>query len=165
MSCQHNLLSLHHDIKCNPRAKLSIRASLYLRAGERSDCDKTQKLWMRGRRRGAVAALLHTGGRRNEGGPWGTPGVSGTLGTHSPKITSSLSAFFLGCELSHNVGKIRTERGNILSHIPNCFGAGKLPNFSKKIRYISTNFFSFFFSLFFFKFVRYVGLVSIHKRT
>jgi hypothetical protein len=69
MSCQHNSLSLHHDIKCNPRTKLSIRASLYLRAGERSDCDKTQKLCMRGRRGGSVAALLHTGARRNEGEP------------------------------------------------------------------------------------------------
>jgi hypothetical protein len=163
MSCQHSLLSLHHGIKCNPRAKLSIRASLSLQAGERSDCDKTQKeLWMRGRQAGAVAALLHTGGRRNEGGPWETPGVLGTLGTRSPKITSSLSAVFSWVRtFAQRRAELERKQGNILPRIPDFFCGRKITKFLSQNKF-ATFPPNFFFS--FFKFVRYGGLVSIHKR-
>jgi hypothetical protein len=74
-----------------------------------------------------------------------------------PKLLAVCQRFFLGCELSHNVGKIRTEKGIFRRVFPKnfCGRPGKSPNFSKKIRYISTNFY--FFIFFQISEIRWVG--------
>jgi hypothetical protein len=77
-----------------------------------------------------------------------------------PKLLVVCQRFFLGCELSHNVGEIRTEKGEYSVADSQFFwGAGKSPNFSKKIRYISIIFLFIIFFPFFFQIceIRWVG--------
>jgi len=77
-----------------------------------------------------------------------------------PKLLVVCQRFFLGCELSHNVGEIRTEKGEYSVADSQFFGGPENHQISpKKIRYISTNFLFYFIFPFLFQIceIRWVG--------